>query len=154
MACGELIYVAVPAWVSFSLGTMPVRFASSYVDRLFAERNLVGLHHLVSVLERDRVLPDGCWLYCRIIEWVGSIRSGVWQYYERVPRETFERVSRAFDKFGYRDIAEHYCSGMAIWDGPDKAASLDKWIEINERKIQDAALEMIKPLQEILRSDN
>jgi hypothetical protein len=132
---------------------MPVRFASSYVNRLFAERDLLGLHHLVSVLERDKELPDGCWLFCRIIEWTGSTRSGVWQYYESIPKDTFERVGEAFDKFGHAEIAEHYRSGMVVWDGPDRAASLDRWIWSHEREIEDAAFEMIKPHQEILSHD-
>lgn len=132
---------------------MRVRFASSYVDRLFAKRDLDGLHHLVSVLERDRELPDGCWLFCRIIEWVGSTRSGVWQYYESIPKETFERVGAAFEKSGHLEIAEHYRSGMVIWDGPDRAASLDRWILGRERQIEEAALGMIKPHREILKND-
>lgn len=132
---------------------MGVRFSSSYVDRLFAERNLSGLHHLISVLERERKLPDGCWFFCRIHEWVGSTRSGVWQYYESIPKETFERVSRALDQFGYPDIAEQYRSGMVIWNGPDRAASLDRWIWNREREIEDAAFEMIKLHQEILKCD-
>ena len=129
---------------------MGVRFANSYVDRLFAERDLVGLHHLFSVLERDKILPEECWLFCRIIEWMGSTRSGVWQYYERIPKETFDRISRAFEKFGHSEIAEHYRSGLAIWDGADRAASLDRWIWAHEREIEEAALGMIKPHQQLV----
>ena len=132
---------------------MRVRFASSYVDQLFADRDLSGLHHLVSIKERDQKLPDECWLFCRILEWIGSSRSGVWQYYESVPNETFERVSRAFDKLGYSDIAERYRSGMISWDGPDRARSLDQWMFAHEDAVRDAAFDMIKLHQEILRYD-
>jgi hypothetical protein len=129
-----------------------VRFATSYIDRLFAERDFPGLHHLISILERDRALPEECWLFCRIIEWVGSTRSGVWQYYESVPKETFERVAGVFGRFGHTEIAERYRSGMIIWNGPDRAASLDKWMWSHEGQIEDAAFEMIKPHQELLRN--
>ena len=139
--------------VSYLLGVMRVRFANSYVDGLFSKRDLGGLHHLVSVMERDRVLPDECWLFCRIIEWIGSIRSGVWQYYETIPKETFERVGCAFEKFGHLEIAEHYRYGMALRHGPDRAASLDRWIFSHERQIEDAAFDMIKLHQVFLKND-
>jgi hypothetical protein len=72
----------------------------------------------------------------------------VWQYYEIIPKETYERVGRAFEKFGRPEILEHFRSGMVSWDGPDRMASPDKWIFAHERQIEDAAFEVIKPHQE------
>jgi hypothetical protein len=87
---------------------MAVRFANSYVDRLFAERDMLGLHHLISITERARALPEELWLFCRLLEWVGSSRSGVWQYDDGLSEETFLRISRALDQFGLSEIAERY----------------------------------------------
>ena len=47
------------------------------IGRLFAERDLSGLHHLISVTGQERSLPEQLWLFCRLREWAGSARSGV-----------------------------------------------------------------------------
>jgi hypothetical protein len=130
---------------------MRVQFANSYIDRLFTERDFLGLHHLFSVMERDRHLPDGCWIFCRILEWFGSTRSGVWQYYESIPNETFQRVSQALDNSGHSELANRYRSGMTIWDGPDRAASLDKWMDEHEHEIRDVAFDFIRQSQDVLK---
>ena len=98
----------------------------SYVDRLFAERDLPGLYHLISVVGAERPLPEEFWLFSRLLEWVGSTRSGLWQYYERLSSDTFTRMSRALEQFGLSEIAERYRFGQSSWDGPDQAASLDE----------------------------
>jgi len=59
------------------LGLMAVRFAHSYVERLFAERDMPGLYHVISVVGAERQLPEEFWLFSRLLEWVGSTRSGV-----------------------------------------------------------------------------
>ena len=51
---------------------MSVRFAKSCIDRLFAERDILGMHPLISVMERERQLPEEFWLFCRVIEWMSS----------------------------------------------------------------------------------
>jgi hypothetical protein len=133
---------------------MPVRFASSYVDRLFAERNMVGLHHLISVIEPDRALPDEFWLFCRLLEWVGSTRSGVWQYYEGLSEQTYDRMSHALDRFGLDQIAERYRFGRTAWSGPDQAASLDEWIDEHEAEIESAALDLISRQKACLNDES
>ncbi len=118
---------------------MTVRFASSYIGRLFAERDLSGLYHLISVTGQERSLPEQLWLFCRLREWAGSTRSGIWQYYEGLSDEKFERMDRALRLFELAEIAEKYRAGKSTWDGPEHAASLDKWIDAHEQQIDDAA---------------
>jgi len=122
---------------------MSVRFANSYVDRLFAERDMAGLYHLVSVTSRERQLPEEFWLLYRIVEWVGSTRSGVWQYYESLSDETFRRMSRALRQFGLSDVADKYEFGHADWRGPEQAASLDAWIDKHEQQMYSGAFDLI-----------
>jgi hypothetical protein len=117
---------------------MAVRFAHSYVETLFAERDMPGLHHVISVLSGERQLPEEFWLFCRLLEWVGSTRSGVWQYYESLSDETFTRMSRALEQFGLSEIAEKYRSRRSCQDRPDVAASLDDCIDAHEREISEA----------------
>jgi hypothetical protein len=122
---------------------MAVRFASSYVEKLFAERDMLGLHHLISVVSAERQLPEEFWLFSRLLEWAGSTRSGVWQYYEGLSPDTFTRMTRALDGFGLSEIAERYRFGQSAWEGPDEAASLDQWIDAHEQQVESAAFELI-----------
>ena len=132
---------------------MAVHFANSYVDRLFAERDLVAIHHLISVVGRDRSLPEEFWLFCRVFEWAPS-RSGVWQYYEGLPDAEFERISQALDGFGLTEIAEKYRIGKKTWDGPDQAADLDEWLEAHAREIHAAVFDLIAPRKDCLRDES
>ena len=132
---------------------MAVRFANSYVDRLFAERDFVAIHHLISVVSRDRSLPEEFWLFCRVFEWAPS-RSGVWQYYEGLPETEFERISQALDRFGLAEIAQQYRTGKSTWDGPDQAAELDKWLDAHASEIHAAVFDLIAPRKDCLRDES
>jgi hypothetical protein len=129
---------------------MTVQFANSYIDRLFVERDMTGLHHLVSVVERNHKLPEEFWLFCRLLEWVGSTRSGVWQYYEGLSQEAFDQTNQALVRFGFFEIAERYRFGRAAWSGQDQAASLDEWIDSHEKQIQNSAFDLILRRKESL----
>jgi hypothetical protein len=122
---------------------MAVRFANSYVERLFAERDMPGLYHLISVVGAERQLPEEFWLFSRLLEWVGSTRSGVWQYYEGLPSDTFTRMTCALEQFGLSEIAERYRFGQSSWAGPDQAASLDKWLDAHQQLIENSAFKLI-----------
>ena len=132
---------------------MSVRFANSYIDRLFAEKDLDGLHHLLSVVGRDRPLPEEFWLFCRVFEWAPA-RSGVWQYYEGLPEEKFERMSRALDRFGLAELAEKYRVGRSTWNGPDRAASLDAWLESHAQEIHEAAFQLVAARKDCLKDES
>lgn len=122
---------------------MSVRFANSYVNKLFAERDMPGLHHLISVIGAERQLSEPFWLFCRLLEWSGSTRSGVWQYYEALSEDTFVRVNQALVRFGLSEIAQRYQAGRDSWNGPDQAASLDEWMDAHEHQIHSAAFYLI-----------
>jgi hypothetical protein len=121
---------------------MAVRFSSSYIERLFATRDLSGLYHLISVTGQERSLPEQLWLFCRLREWAGSTRSGIGQYYESLSDEKFERMNRALRLSELSEIAEKYRAGKSTWDETERAASLDKWIDAHEQQIDDAAFEL------------
>src|SRR5271166_437754 len=132
---------------------MAVRFANSYVDRLFAEKDLFALHHLISVVGRDRSLPEEFWLFCRVYEWAPS-RSGVWQYYECLPDAEFGRISQALDRFGLVEIAEKYRVGKTTWNGPDQAAELDEWLGMHAQQIYAAVFDLIAPRKDCLKDQS
>jgi len=133
---------------------MAVRFANSYIERLFAERDMAKLYHLISLMERERILPEEFWLFSRIQEWLGSTRSGVWQYYDTLSDEHFERMHRDLLRFGLVEVAEKYRFGRDVWDGPDRADSLDKWIWKHDAQIESAAFDLILERKASLMSEN
>jgi hypothetical protein len=128
-----------------------MQFSNSYVDQLFAERNVAGLYTLVSVMERERQLPEEFWLFCRMREWVGSTRSGVWQYYERLPDEKFKRMAKALGQFGFKEALEQYKVGQASWNGFELAKSVDRWILQHERELESATFELIAKRSDCLK---
>jgi hypothetical protein len=121
---------------------MPAPLAKAYVDRLFAEKNLGEIYWAISVVEQDRALPEEFWLFSRIYEWAPA-RSGVWQYYESLSGEQFERISDALDRFGLSDIAEKYRLGRSTWDGPTQAGEVDRWLDRNADRIHAAVFKLI-----------
>jgi len=48
---------------------MKVRFADSYVDQIFADRDLVILYLVIEAIGQDRPLPEEFCLFRRIYEW-------------------------------------------------------------------------------------
>ncbi len=124
---------------------MIVRFANSYIDRLFAERDLLGIYQLVGIVAKQRPLAEEFWLFSRMLEWEGATRSGIWQYYECIADDTFERVSRDLDQFGLSDLAEQYRFGQRIWKTPERTVVLDRWIDAHTREITDAIFHLIAP---------
>lgn len=122
---------------------MDLRFANSYVDRLFAERDLLGIYHLVRAVAEERLLVEEYWLFSRLLEWEGSTRSGIWQYYEHIAEDTFQRVGRDLDQFGLSELAEQYRFGQRVWRVPEQVALLDRWIDAHAREIYVAAFHLI-----------
>jgi len=131
---------------------MRPRFAESYVENLFAQKDLVGLHHLISVVEKDRELPKQCWLFCRLLEWEGSTRSGVWQYYEGIPRDKYEKIAQALDEAGLRGLVEKYRDGMNVWNTDERANGLDRWIDANHEFIGAELMRLLDDCRETLKT--
>ena len=129
---------------------MAARFANSYIDRVFSEKDLGLIYHLVRVREMQRALPDEFWLFCRIYEWAPA-RSGVWQYYEGLSEEAFMRMNQALERFGLFEVAEQYRQGRNTWNGPDRAAAVDEWLDLHAQRIHDAALALIFDLRDCLK---
>lgn len=121
---------------------MSALIAKPYIDRLFAEKNLGEIYWAISVVGKDRELPEEFWLFSRIYEWAPA-RSGVWQYYEGLPDEQFKRVSGDLDRFGLAEIAEQYRRGHRTWDGPTQAAELDRWLDSHADEVHDAVFRLI-----------
>jgi hypothetical protein len=132
---------------------MVARFANSYVDRIFAERDFGAIHHLISVLDKQFPLPEEFWLFSHVYAWAPA-RSGVWQYYENLPDESFQQMNQALRRFGLVEIAEKYELGKKTWDGPDRAAALDSWLDTHAQQIHDAIFALILERKDCLKHEN
>ena len=127
---------------------MSVRFAKSYIDRLFEEKDLPGLHQLIEVLSREHSLPEEFWLFARLQEWIP--RSGVWQYYETVADEDAQRIASGLVRFGLNEIASMYHSGINEWEDTVLMSNLDDWIDDHQAEIETAAFGLIAGQREAL----
>jgi hypothetical protein len=136
-----------------SLALMVARFANLYVDRIFAERDLGAIHQLISVLDKQRQLPDEFWLFYQVYAWAPA-RSGVWQHYENLPDEFFQKMRQTMRRFGLVEIAEKYELGKKTWDGPDRAAALDSWLDTHAQQIHDAIFALILVRKDCLNHES
>jgi len=64
----------------------------------------------------------------------------------------FESLAAGLEKFGFREIAVRYRSGMATWrvDGCDE---LDRWIDEHMRDLEAAAFQLIAESRVCLYAD-
>jgi len=131
---------------------MTVSFGNSYIDRLFAERDLAAIHQLISVVAKERPLPEEFWLFCRIYEWAPT-RSGISQYYEGLHDSDFSRISQALDRFELGEIAKKYREGKTRSnDPPHQASDLDVWLDAHASQIHFQVFGLIAPLKDYLRN--
>ncbi len=128
---------------------MEAKFSSSYIERLFRERDFDSLHQVISVVEAERPLPEEFWLFCRLFEWAPS-RSGVWQYYEGTPAETVNRVLASLNQFQLTAIAAKYAAGANSGSATQSLDTLDDWLEANAAVVHSAAFQFIEKHQLLL----
>jgi len=111
------------------------------------------LHQMVTVVGENQPLPEEFWIFCRLVEWAGTTRSGVWQYYEGIQEDHIERVSQGLERFGLSEISSIYRSGKDSCAGTEKGASLSRWIDAHEEAIYDSAVSLIAPMKNCLRGE-
>jgi hypothetical protein len=122
---------------------MLARYAKSYVDQLYNTKDMFALEGVIDVVGRHRQLPEQFWLSRRLFAWCGWSGSGIRQYYEAISPEGFEAVASALERFGLRELALRYHSGMESSKQPDGCDELDRWIESHQAEIESAAFHLI-----------
>jgi hypothetical protein len=118
------------------------RYAAAYIESLLDNRELVRIYGILSVLAKEQPLPQKLWLLCRMLEWEGSTRSGVWQYYETVRADKMARVEQLLGEFGLDELLRQYRLGQATWK--EGAPELDKWIDANQERIYEQLFELVQ----------
>ncbi len=129
---------------------MAVQYAKTYIDRAVDANDLPTLYNLITVLDAERHLAEPLRLFLRLWEWIGSTRSGVWQYYENVRISDFNSIAAMMDRCHLTEIAARYRTGMECWEEPRYCDDLDKWIDTNESMLEETAIRLIEPHREQL----
>jgi hypothetical protein len=122
---------------------MVVRYSAEYLDKIFADEDLLAIYETIEVVSRARSMPEEFWLFCRIYEWAPS-RSGVWQYYENLSDQKFERVSAALERCGLHDAARRYRSGKDARQDTEKMQALDSWLDTNAARLHASLFALIR----------
>jgi hypothetical protein len=129
---------------------MPGLYANSYIDQLFATRDLDTLYQVIEATSERQPLPEEFWLFCRLYEWDWA-RSEVWRYFEVLPKPTFDRMIQAMDQFNLGWIAEQYRLGQRTWNTREKAQSIDTWLERHAPEIHAAIFDLIAKQKDSLK---
>ena len=114
---------------------MEPRYSGTYVDQLVETRDNLALYQLISVVGRRAELPDELWAFNRVLEWLGSTRSGVWQYYEAVDQGVLSRLDAWFSRVGWQDLGDRYAEGMRDVAAGGNCDDLDRWLDEHEDDI-------------------
>ena len=126
----------------------------STIDRLCARRDFQALYEVISVTSRSKRLPVECWVFCRLWEWHRSGKSSLWQYYDGMPPDDFDQISRALDRLGFAALVGRYREGMAVREDADLAAGVNKWMVDHNRDVEQAMLSLIAGCRESLADES
>jgi len=129
---------------------MNIKYADSYIDRLFSESDLYTIYSVITAVEKQKSLSDEFWLFCRVFEWAPS-RSGVWQYYEGVNSNEFHRLQQLMRQFRLIEIAEKHLKGKQEWKDSEKMSELDNWLYDNEDSIHESVFKLIEVKKDELK---
>jgi len=129
---------------------MVPRYAKSYIDRLYEEKDIFELDYLISFVAGKRELPEQFSLFLRLWDWCCSTRYGTWQYYEHIAADDFEATARALERFGLRELADRYRWGMSTWNEPERGGEFDDWIESHWSELETMAFRLIADSRDCL----
>ena len=124
---------------------MDPRYSEAYVEQIIHERDGDRLHQLLSVLARRATLPDDLWAFNRMLEWLGSIRSGVWQYYGGIDQSDFGRLQDWLLRVDLPELHARYTAGMVEFSAGGDGSQLDRWIDEHDSEILAALWQRVTP---------
>lgn len=133
---------------------MVVRYARLYIDQLYEAKDIFTLHGVISVVGRERKLPEQFSLFLRLWEWCCSTRSGIWQYYEGIPEDDFETTALALERFGLIELARRYRLGMRSWKESGGCDELDLWIDDHWPELEATAFRLIADSRDCLYDES
>ena len=124
---------------------MSPRYSNDYLDRIYDGVSVFDLWSLLATLERQVPLPERSWLFCRLVEWMSSTRSGVWTYYEATSEGLQAQISTAVRRYPeLRSVSEYFDLGMRTWKSQEEIAQVDKWLDSHEGRIHASLMQIAR----------
>ena len=124
---------------------MRPHYSIDYLDRVFGGKNVFDLWSLLTTLERHVPLPQKSWLFCRLLEWMSSTRSGVWTYYEATSETAQSHISSVIQHYPeLGSFSEYYDRGMMTWTSEQEIGHVDRWIDSHEAQIHSSLMQLAR----------
>lgn len=124
---------------------MRPRYSTDYLERTYGGQSVFDLWSLLTTLERHVSLPEGSWLFCRLVEWMSSTRSGVWTYYEATSEALQAQISNSIRRYPeLHAISEYFDRGMRMWKSEDEIGHVDQWLDSNEGQLHASLMQVAR----------
>lgn len=121
---------------------MSPRYSTDFFDRTYGGHSVLDLWSLLTTLERHFSLPERSWLFCRLVEWMSSTRSGVWTYYEATSEALQGQISSAIRRYPeLHAISEYYDCGMRTWRSEQEVGQVDQWLDAHEGQLHASLMQ-------------
>jgi len=134
---------------------MRPRYSNDYLDRIFGGPSVFDLWSLLTAFERHVSLPDRSWLFCRLVEWMSSTRSGVWTYYEATSEAIQSQISSALRGYPQlQAVSEYFDFGMRSWKAEQEIGKVDTWIDSHEEQLHASLMEFARLEQAVIMKLN
>lgn len=127
-----------------------VRYSDDYIDRLFEEKDHLGVYQVISVLGKQMELPEEFWLFNQVYPLV-PYRGGVWQHFEGLQSAEKEKLEASMRRFGLDELADRHHKGSLEWEDETKMKELDDWMDEVYPKIHEHIFGLITSKKNILK---
>jgi len=124
---------------------MRPRYSTDYLDRTYAGQGVFDLWSLLTTLEGHASLPERSWLFCRLVEWMSSTRSGVWTWYEATSDALQSQISSAVRCYPeLHAISEYFDRGMKTWKSEQEIGQVDQWLDSHEGQLHSSLMQVAR----------
>jgi len=122
---------------------MRPRYSNDYIARAYEGQSVFDLWSLLTTLEVHVSLPERSWLFCRLVEWMSSTRSGVWTYYEATSEALQSQISSAIRRYPeLHVISEYFDRGMRTWKSEQEIGHVDQWLDSHEGQLHASLMQV------------
>ena len=134
---------------------MRPRYSFEYLDRTYGGQSVFDLWSLLTTLEQHVAIPERSWLFCRLVEWMSSTRSGVWTYYEATTETLQTEISGAIRRYPeLHAISEYYDRGMRTWRSEQEIGQVDQWLDSHESQLHAIIMQVAREEQALVTEIN
>ena len=131
------------------------RFADEYIERLYNGHSAFDLWQLLTTIEVRTKLPQKSWLFCRVVEWMSSTRSGVWTYHEATEIGAQQAILSSLKSEPLlAELCPRYEIGMKSWSSEGALDEVDRWIDQHEGSVHESLMQNARSEMESITTLN